>query len=138
MWNQKMLHYLLTKGVHHWHNCWYQLCNNGDISLLGWMRLKIRIASKTFQIKVVRNWILYKKVRTCICLSTPRVELEGSKDWQLQSIILKGNSKLYTFRAQCCQKYASHQKKLHIKVVHYWISSKKSVSAYVYVPPEWS
>ncbi len=38
--------YLLTIGALHRHNCWYQLCNNGDISLLGWTLPKIRIASK--------------------------------------------------------------------------------------------
>ncbi len=53
---------------------------------------KIRIASKKFQIKVVRNWILYKKVRKRICLSSPGVELGGLKDshlWKLYIIIFQ-------------------------------------------------
>ncbi len=46
MWNQKMLCYLLTIGAHQRQTCWYQLCNNSDISLLGWTLPKMRIASK--------------------------------------------------------------------------------------------
>ncbi len=73
---------------------------------------KIRTASKKFQIKVVRNWISSKKVRERVCLSPCGVELGCSKEWQVRSIILKGNSKLHSFWAQCCQKYASHQIKV--------------------------
>ncbi len=44
---------------------------------------------KEVQIKVVRNWISYKKVRKHICLSLSGVELEGSKDWPVRSIMEK-------------------------------------------------
>ncbi len=61
-------------------------------SIYGSTLPKIRIALK----KVVRNWISPKKVPEDICLSPPGVELGGSKDWQVQNIILKGNNELHS------------------------------------------
>ncbi len=46
--------------------------------------------------------------------------------------------KIIHFRAQCCWKYASHSKKLQMKVAQNWILYKKSPSAYVYLPLQWS
>ncbi len=42
------------------------------------------------------------------------------------------------FIAQRCQKYVSHQKKLQIKLFGIELRPKKSTSAYVYLPREWS
>ncbi len=46
---------------------------------------------KTFQIKVIRNWILYKEVRERICLPPPRVERGGIETliWLKYNIVLK-------------------------------------------------
>ncbi len=41
---------------------------------------RVFIAETLLQIKVVWNWISHKKVRKRICLSSPGVELGGSKD----------------------------------------------------------
>ncbi len=43
---------------------------------------------KKVQIKVFQNWISSEKVRERICLSLLGVELGGSKDGQIRSIIL--------------------------------------------------
>ncbi len=172
-----MLCYLLTIGAHHRQNCWYQLCNNGDISLLAWTLPKIRITSKkasnksclklnfiqkspgahmsispwsgarglerlassnyysegkqkiTFnlglnaaknthgikkklQIKVVQNWISYKKVRECMCLSPPGVELWGSRDTHLWKIIMYKNGEVDSVWAPMPPKIHIASKKL--------------------------
>ncbi len=80
---------------------------------------------KKLQIKIVWNWISHKKVRKHICLSFGKVELGGAKDWYGWNIILHWNSKIHSFRDQRCQKYASHQKKVQIKVVWNSIPYKK-------------
>ncbi len=49
---------------------------------------------KKLQIKVVRNWILYKKVTERICLSPPRVEPAVSKDQYIWNLIMYKNGKL--------------------------------------------
>ncbi len=96
------------------------------LQILGWTLLKIRITSKKFQIKAVRNWILSKKVPERLCLSHPRVELGGSKNWQVWSIVLKGKSKLRsTLGLNAAKNTHRIKKKLQIKVVRNWISSKK-------------
>ncbi len=56
------------------------------------LMLKIRIKLKKLQIKVVRNWISYKKVRECIRLSLPGVGLVGLKDWYGWNSILYWNT----------------------------------------------
>ncbi len=66
---------------------------------------------KKLQIKVVRNWISYKKVRERMCLSPPRVQLGGLKDWHVWSTVYREMANYIQFRAQPCQKYASHTKK---------------------------
>ncbi len=43
---------------------------------------------------------------------------------------------IFHFWVECCQKYASHQKKFQIKVVRNWILSKK-VCKHICFPPEW-
>ncbi len=42
---------------------------------------KIRITSKKASMTIVQNWISYRKVRECICLSPHRAKLGASKDW---------------------------------------------------------
>ncbi len=49
---------------------------------------------KKVQIKVVQNWISYKKVSMCICLS-PQSGARGSKDGHVWSIIMQGTGKLH-------------------------------------------
>ncbi len=93
---------------------------------------------KKLQIKVVRNWISPEKVRKRICLSFPGVELGGSKDWQVQNIIMYRNSKLHLIQCSMLPKIRMHEKKLPIKVVWHWISSKKVRYASVYLPRQWS
>ncbi len=44
-------------------------------------------------------------------------------------------AKYIQFREQHCQKYASNQKKLQIKIAWNWIFYKKSASTYVYPLP---
>ncbi len=51
----------------------------------------MRYMKKKFRIKVVQNWILYKKVRERICLSPPRVELDSSKDQYVNNLIIYRN-----------------------------------------------
>ncbi len=46
------------------------------------------------QIKVVRNWISYKKVSGWIFLSPPEVKLGGSKDCRVWNIIIYKNEKI--------------------------------------------
>ncbi len=46
------------------------------------------------QIKLVENWILYKKVSGRICLSLPGVEQAVSKDWYVSNIMLYQNGKV--------------------------------------------
>ncbi len=60
-----------------------------------------------------------------ICLSPPGVKLGGSKDWQVRSIILKGNSKLHSIYGSMLPKLPITSKKLQIKVIWNWIFSKK-------------
>ncbi len=65
---------------------------NGKVcSLWGSTLPKIRITSKKLQIKVVQNWISYKKVRERICLTPPWVELDGSKDQYVWNLIIYRN-----------------------------------------------
>ncbi len=52
---------------------------------------------KIVQIKVVENWILYKKVNGRICLSFPGVKLGASKDCHLLNIITYWNKKVNSF-----------------------------------------
>ncbi len=62
------------------------------LQLLGWMLLKIRIASKTVSNKSCSELNFVKKVHEHLCLSRPGVELGDLKDWQVWSIILMGKS----------------------------------------------
>ncbi len=55
---------------------------------------KYAVLQKKLQIKVVWDWISYKKVPERICLSPPGVDLESSKDWYLSDIILYRSGKV--------------------------------------------
>ncbi len=57
---------------------------------------------KNLQIKVVRNWISYKKVPERIRLSPPRVELGDAKDWYGWNIIVLWNGKLHYLEVYLC------------------------------------
>ncbi len=80
---------------------------------------------KKLQIKVVRIWISSKKVRERVCLPLHRVELGGSKDWKVPSIILYGKGWI-TFSSGLTAAKNTHRikKKLQIKVVWNWILYK--------------
>ncbi len=95
-------------------------------------------AKKKLQIKVDQNWISHQKVHEHICLSPPPpgVEIGSWKYWHGWKMILYWNSKNIQFRAQRCQKYASHEKKLQIKVVQNWILYKKVPECICLSPPE--
>ncbi len=62
--------------------------------------LRLNVVKSThhmkLQIKVVQNWILYKKVCKSICPSPSRVELGGSKDWYGWNMILYWNVKIHS------------------------------------------
>ncbi len=88
------------------------------------------INKKKLQIKVVWNWILYKKVRERICLSPRGVELEGSKNWYGWNV-LKWQI-IFKLGLNTAKNTYHIKKKLQIKVVWNWISYKRSSSAYVY------
>ncbi len=64
---------------------------------LGWMLKKHRLYGKIFQIKVVENYISYKKLTGRTCLSPPGVERGGSKYWHVWNIILYWNGKADSF-----------------------------------------
>ncbi len=51
---------------------------------------------KKLPIKVVQNWIFYKKVSKWICLSLSRVELRESKDWYGWNIILYRKGEIHS------------------------------------------
>ncbi len=51
---------------------------------------------KKFQIKVVRNWISYKKVREHMCVPPHGVEPRGMKDCYSWNITLYWNDKIYS------------------------------------------
>ncbi len=82
--------------------------------------------TKKLQIKVVRNWISYKKVPERICLSPPpKVEL-GTRKIGIFEVLLCREMAIYIqFRTQRCQKYTSHEKKFQIKLVRNWILYKE-------------
>ncbi len=87
--------------------------------------LKVHITRKKLQIKVVWNWISYKKVPKSICLSPHRVELGARKTDMVEIWYSTEMEKYIQFGAQSCQKYTSHEKKFQIKVVRNWILYKK-------------
>ncbi len=68
---------------------------------------------------------MYKKVREHICLFPPRVKPGGLKDWYGWNLYCTETANYIHFRAERCQKYASHQKKLF---------RIEFPSAYVYTP----
>ncbi len=72
---------------------------------------------KIIQIKVVENWISYKKVSGDTCLSLPAVELGDSKDWYVSNIILYWNGKVGLFLGSMLPKIRIYQKMLWIKVL---------------------
>ncbi len=64
---------------------------------------------KMLKIKVVRNWISYKKVCERICLSTLGVE-QGARKIDIVKILYCTETANYIqIKAPCYQKYASHQ-----------------------------
>ncbi len=77
-----------------------------QITFILWLNAaKIRVTSIKLQIKVVLNWILYKKVPERVCLSPRMVEVGGSKDWYGWNIILywKGKGELFVEGDHCCK-----------------------------------
>ncbi len=133
-----MLCYLFTIGALYEHNCWYQLCNNGDISLLGWTLLKIHIASKQVSIKSFSelNFVQRKSASAYVYLP-PEWSCGARKIGKFEVLFYRKTVNYIQFRAQRCQKYTSHQKKLPIKVVQNWILSKK-VHKRICLSPPWS
>ncbi len=88
---------------------------------------------KKLLIKVVWNWILYKKVCERICLSPPRMELWTQKIDIVEILYCTERANYIQFRAKCCRKYVSHQKKIWIKV-GIEFRTKKVANAYLYLP----
>ncbi len=80
-----------------------------------------------FQLKVVRNWILYQKVRERISLSPPVVELVGSNIAIFEILNIPKMAKLIHFRA--------HAAKNTYYLNFIRESQCKSVRGYVYPPP---
>ncbi len=94
---------------------------------------KYALHQKTLQMKIVQNWISYKKVPERIYLSPPECSWETEKIDMVKILYCTETAYYIQFRAQHRQKYALHREKLQIKVVHEF-HTKKSVSAYVYIP----
>ncbi len=92
---------------------------------------KIRITSKKGSKRVVRNWILYKKVRQRICLSPNRAELGASKDWYSYYIIWYWNCKLLALlpKIRITSKKASNESCSKLNFV------QKSPRASMYISP---
>ncbi len=65
-------------------------------------------------------------------MSIPPVELGSSNDVKI--LYCTETANYIQFMDQSCQKYASHSKKLQMKVVQNRILYKKVRSAYVYLP----
>ncbi len=72
-------HLLMITLGHHWTLYWTEMENR--IHFLADRCENYQLYQKIVQIKVVENWILYKKVNERICLPPPGVKLGGSKDW---------------------------------------------------------
>ncbi len=83
----KNVMFLLSIRVLAWHNCRYQLCYNDD-NAKNTFTFGLNVAENTHYmkkwIKVVLNWISYKKVPELMSISPPpRVEPGSSKDWHV-------------------------------------------------------
>ncbi len=131
-----MLHYLLTIVVQHRHNCWYQMCDNGNISLLGWMLGKIYITSKKVSNKKLFGIEFWAKKSASVYVYLPLEWSYGARKIDKFEVLFCRETVNYLqFRARHCQKYTSHQKKLPIKVVQNWISSKKVRKGICLSPP---
>ncbi len=92
---------------------------------------------KTFKIKVVRRWILSKKVPESICLSPPPWEWARGLEifiW-LKYYIYRNGKKYIPFNAQCCWNYPLQPRNLQIKVVRCWILCKKVPEGICLPPP---
>ncbi len=104
----------------------YQTMGKVD-SLSGWMPPKIRITLKKASNKSCSelNFIQKKNPRVHMCISHKEWSygariIDMVKIWCCTEI-----ANYIQFRVQRCQKYASHPKKLQIKIVWNWISYKK-------------
>ncbi len=80
------------------------------------------------QIKTVQNWISYKKLTECKCLSPLGVELGSSKDCYVWNIIVYGNGKV-----EYCKKMNITSKN-ELKVVEKQIFHK-NVTGHIYLSP---
>ncbi len=92
-----------------WHTClflpgvelWVSedlYCNEIEKQIHFWTEhgQNYRLYKTIVRIKVVQNWISYKKVNGCTCLSPPGVELPGLKDGYVSDIILYRSGKIYS------------------------------------------
>ncbi len=103
--------------------------------VLKWqITLNFGLTSKKCGIKVVRNWILYKKVCERLCLSPHRVEIGDLKDSHLQNIIMYKNGKVDSVWGSMLPKIHITSKNIEIKVVRNWILYKKVYEGIV-LPP---
>ncbi len=96
---------------------------------------------KKLLIKVIWNWILYKEVCERICLSLlPLLKWSlGARKINMVEILYCTETTNYIyFWVEQCQKYAPHEKSFKYKLFRLEHHTKKSVSAYVYLPLEWS
>ncbi len=93
--------------------------------LKGSTQPKIHITWEKVKIKVVRNWILSKKDSESICLFPTGVEQGAQKMSMFEVLFCQERANYIHLRVQHSQKFASHRKKLKIKIVQNWITSKK-------------
>ncbi len=79
----------------------------------------MRHIKKKLQIKVIWNWILYKKVCERICLFPLHPPWsQGARETDMVEILYWTEMVNYIqIRLQCFQNYVPHQEKLQIKVV---------------------
>ncbi len=79
---------------------------------------KIRIVSKKASNKSCSELNYVQKSHERICLSTTGTELGSSKYWQVEVLLCRETAHYIQFRAQCCQKYASHEKNISYQNIH--------------------
>ncbi len=72
---------------------------------------KYALFQRKLQLKVVQNWILYKKSESVYVFPPPPSPSGASlKDCYGWNVILNWNCKLHSFTAKSCQKYALFQR----------------------------
>ncbi len=97
---------------------------------------KYQFHQQMLQIKIVQNWILYKRL-VGAHIYLPWSGTRGSKEFHVWNIIMYRCGKVTSLYSRMLPKYRLHQKMLQIKIVKNWILYKKlGVGAYVYLP--WS